>query len=193
MDKKRVFIIHGWAGTPEGGWFTWLREKLMQNNYKVIAPQMPNAETPKIEAWVPFLSELVGQPQARDFFVGHSIGCQTIVRYLESIAPKKIAGAVFVAGWFTLKGLEGEDEEKLASPWITLPINFEKVKSTSGKFLVLLSDNDSYVPLSDKEIFEKKMNAKVIVEHNKGHFAGEDGVVEIPEVLGFILNKKNYL
>jgi uncharacterized protein len=188
MSEKRVFIIHGWAGTPEGGWLGWLKVELSQKGYEVIAPQMPNAETPKIDEWIPFLSELVGEPQKGDFFVGHSIGCQTIIRYLESIAPKKIAGAAYVAGWFTLKGLEGPDEEKLASPWVTLSIDFEKVKSTGGKFLAILSDNDPYVPLSDKEIFEKKMGAKIIVAHNKGHFAGEDGSAEIPEVLEFILS-----
>jgi predicted alpha/beta hydrolase family esterase len=187
MNSKRVFLIHGWAGSPKGGWFDWLKIELEKKGFTVIAPQMPNAETPKIGEWVPFLSEVIKEPQEGDFFVGHSIGCQTIIRYLESISPKKVGGAVFVAGWFNLKGLEGPDEEKLASPWVVLPIDFEKVKATTNKFLALLSDNDPYVPLGDETIFEKKMGAKVIIEHNRGHFSGEDGSFEIPEVLKFIL------
>jgi uncharacterized protein len=184
---KRVFIIHGWAGSPEGGWLNWLKIELEKRGFEVTAPQMPNAETPKIEEWVPFLSGLVGEPQAEDFFVGHSIGCQTIIRYLESIAPKKVGGAVFIAGWFTLKGLEGADEEKVASPWLIVPINFEKVKTTTRKFLAVLSDNDPYVPLGDAEIFRGKLGAEVIVQEKKGHFTGEGDTAELPVVLEKIL------
>ncbi len=91
-----------------------------------------------------------------------------------------MGGAVFVAGWFTLKGLEGAGEEKVASPWLTVPINFEKVKTTTGKFLAVLSDNDPYVPLSDAEIFKEKLGAEVIVQEKKGHFTGDDGIFEMP-------------
>lgn len=183
---QRVFIIHGWGGSPEGGWLDWLKVELKKRNFAVIAPQMPNAETPKIEEWVPFLSGLVGDPQAGDFFVGHSIGCQTIIRYLESIAPKKVGGAVFVAGWFMLKGLEGPDEEKLSGPWVTLPIDFAKVKTTTKKFLAIFSDNDPYVPLTDAEIFKAKLGAEIIIKKGKGHFTEEAGVTQIPEVLEFL-------
>jgi hypothetical protein len=187
LFMKRVFIIHGWGGSPEGGWFDWLKKELKKRNFEVIVPQMPNAETPKIGEWVPFLSEIVGEPQAADFFVGHSIGCQTIMRYLESSAPKKVGGAIFVAGWFTLKGLEGPDEEKMAGPWVTWPINFKKVKTATGKFLAIFSDNDPYVPMSDAEIFKAQLGAEVIIKKGKGHFTGDDGVDEIPEVLKKIL------
>lgn len=185
---KRVFIVHGWGGNPEEGWLPWLKKELESRNFQVIVPQMPNTETPRIDEWVPFLSELVGEPQEEDFFVGHSIGCQTIMRYLESIAPKKAGGAVFVAGWFTLKGLEGPDEEKLASPWVVLPIDFEKIKTTTRKFLAILSDDDPYVPLTDADIFRDQLGAEIIIEHGKGHLNGPaDGVMELPIVLEKLL------
>ncbi|MBI4133019.1 hypothetical protein HY478_00235 [Candidatus Uhrbacteria bacterium] len=34
-----------------------------------------------------------------------------------------------------------------------------------------------------KECFKKNLGAKVLIEHNKGHFTEEDGVVEVPEVI----------
>ena len=35
----------------------------------------------------------------------------------------------------------------------------------------------------EKEIFEQKLGAKVIVEKNKGHFTEDDDAAELPEVL----------
>lgn len=184
--KKRVFIIHGWDGNPNEAWLSWFRSELIKKDFEVFAPQMPNADKPEINQWVAFLSDLVGEPDEQDFFVGHSIGCQTIMRYLEKIYPKKIRGAIFVAGWFNLINLEDQASEAIAKPWIKTPIDFEKVRNAADNFTVLLSDTDEWVPLSDRELFEKKLGAKVIIQKNKGHFTEDDDVKEIPEILELI-------
>lgn len=185
--KKRVFVIHGWEGNPEEGWFPWLKKELEQKGFEVFVPAMPNTEEPKIEEWVPFLANLVGEPDENTYFVGHSIGCQAILRYLETLENKKVGGAVFVAGWFNLVNLSGEEEEKIAEPWIKIPINLKKVKNASKKFIAIFSDNDKWVPLEDKEIFKKEFGAKIIIEHNKDHFCESGGVKELPIVLESIL------
>lgn len=185
--KKRVFIIHGWEGNPEEGWFPWLKKELEQKGFEVFAPVMPNTDEPKIEEWVPFIVNLVGEPDEDTYFVGHSIGCQAIMRYLETLGNKKIGGIIFVAGWFHLVNLEGPEEEKIAKPWVENKINLEKVKNTSDNFIAIFSDNDDWVPLSDKDIFAKELNAKIIVEKNKGHFCEASGLKELPIVLDSIL------
>jgi predicted alpha/beta hydrolase family esterase len=185
--KKRVFIIHGWSGHPGEGWLLWLENTLKNSGYEVLAPQMPNTDKPRIDEWVNFLDKLVDKPNKNTFFVGHSIGCQTIVRYLEKIYGK-VGGAVFVAGWFDLIGLETEEEKIIAKPWIESPINFEKVKKTTNNYLVILSDNDPVVELaSNKKIFEEKLGAKVIVKKEAEHF---NEVATIPEIVEFIQDKQ---
>lgn len=183
---KRVFIIHGWDGNPNEGWLKWLRLELEKSNINVIAPQMPNAEEPRIEEWVAYITELVGEPDEKTFFVGHSIGCQAIMRYLEKIYPQKVGGAIFVAGWFHLINLEDKESEAIAKPWVETPIDLEKVRKTADNFTVFLSDTDEWVPISDKNIFEEKLGAKVIIQKNKGHFTEDDDVNEMPEVLKLI-------
>lgn len=184
--EKHVFIIHGWNGNPDEAWLGWLRDKLREKNVKVVAPQMPNTQEPKIDNWVSFLSNLVDEPNEQTFFVGHSIGCQTIMRYLEKIYPQKIGGVILVAGWLHLENLEGPKEEAIAKPWIETPIDFEKVKNATDNFTVFLSDTDEWVPLTDKEIFEEKLGAKVIVQKNKGHFTEDDDAMKMPEVLDLL-------
>jgi uncharacterized protein len=148
---------------------------------------MPNTAEPKIDEWVPYLAELAGMPDEETYFVGHSIGCQTIMRYLETIYPQKVGGVVFVAGWFHLKNLEGPEEEAIAKPWIEMPIDLAKVKNSAKNILAIFSENDPFVPLADKNIFQKKFDAEIIVEKEGGHFTEDDGVTKMPEVLEYIL------
>ena len=186
--KKRVFIIHGWDGYPEEGWFPWLKKELASRGYEVIVPDMPDTKNPRIETWVSRLKELVERPDRETYFVGHSIGCQTILRYLEKLQPnEKIGGCVFVAPWFTLMNFE-EGEEIIAKPWLETPIDFVKVRQHTNKFFAIFSDNDDVVPQDNVGMFAQRLNAKTIVEHEKGHFSGGDGIIELPVVLQLILD-----
>ena len=187
--NKRVFVIHGWDGYPNEGWFPWLKKELEQKDFKVQIPSMPEPAEPKIEAWVLHLSKIVGEVDENTFFVGHSIGCQTILRYLESLpADKKIGGAIFIAGWFTLMNLKTDEEKEIAQPWLETPIDFEKVKQHTEKFFAVFSDNDEVVPINNKDLFEQRLGAKTAVEHSKGHFSGSDGVKELPSVLDAVIS-----
>lgn len=181
--ENRVFIVHGWGGYPQEGWFPWLKEKLEEKEFQVQIPTMPKPGKPKINLWVSQLVKVVGNVDKNTFFVGHSIGCQTILRYLEGLpGDKKVGGAVFVAGWFTLKNLTKEEKE-IAKPWVETSIDFAKVKQHTRKFVVIFSDNDDVVPLNNKELFELRLGARTILEHQKGHFSGSDNIKRLPSAL----------
>ena len=128
--RKRAFIIHGWDGYPEEGWFPWLKKELENKEFEAIVPQMPDADAPEIGKWVQHLSNVVGTPDGQTFFVGHSIGCQTILRYLETLpSDAAVGGVVFVAGFFTLTNMEDDEVQAIAKPWLTRPIDYQKVLS----------------------------------------------------------------
>lgn len=144
---------------------------------------MPNPKVPKIGPWVECLSQVVGTPDEELILVGHSVGCQTILRYLETINVK-IRGTVFVAGWFTLK-LDDFDENEIAiaKPWLETPIDFEKVKNNLNKSVAIFSDDDLWVPLADADVFRERLGSSIITLNQKGHISGLDGVTELPEAL----------
>ncbi len=181
--KKRCYIIHGWGGNPNEAWLPWLKSELENRGFDVFAPEMPETENPQIDNWVSTLSKLVGTPDENTFFVGGSIGCQTIIRYLETI-DNKVGGAVFVAGWFDLTGLEDEEIE-IAKPWLETSINFDKVNANLPKSILILSKDDPLVPFEiTKQKFENNLHSKVIVEDGKGHFDKEK---DLPEVLNAVM------
>ena len=181
---KRVFVIHGWDGFPEEAWFPWIKKELEAKGYKVFIPLMPNKSKPTIKSWVSTLKKLVKDPDENIHFIGHSIGCQTILRFLETLPEEtKVGKCIFVAGWFNLVGLETKEEKNIAKPWINTNIDFENVKNKAKKFIAIFSDDDPFVPLGDTTIFEEKLGAEVIVESGKGHFNNESDITEIPIVL----------
>lgn len=187
---KRVFIVHGWDGNPEEGWFPWLKKELEGKGFEVFVPALPDAAWPRIEKWVPALAQTVGVADQDTYFVGHSMGCQTIVRYLESLPEgQQVGGAVFVAGF--LKHISNlEDDERVretAKYWLEAPLDLGKVRSHLPKCAAVFSDNDQYVPLDNQDDFRDKLGAEILMEHSKGHFSGSDEITELPIVLQKLL------
>ena len=185
---KKAIIVHGWGFNPKMNWYLWLKKELEKRGYKVIVPEMPNSQEPEIKVWTGKLREVIGEIDKETILIGHSIGCQTIMRYLESLSDGiKIKNIIFIAGWFKLNNLENEEVEKIAAPWTGTKIDFNKVKSKIVKLTVFLSSNEPYNYVDEnKEIFEQKLGAKVIILKNKGHFTEDDGVRKLPEILQFI-------
>ena len=184
---KKVYMIHGWSGSSRGGWFDWLREKLIEQNIEVRAFDMPDTNNPQIDAWINCIKQNILPLDEETYFVGHSIGCQAIMRFLETLDEddSKVAGCVFVAGFFNLKEESFTEGEKItAKPWLEIKIDFEKVKQHCSNFLALFSDKDPYVPLSDEKLFAKNLGAKTIIKNDEEHFNKKH---QMPEVLKFIL------
>lgn len=165
---KRVIIVHGWSGSPDTNWLPWLKAELEKKGYAVIVPAMPDTDNPMIDTWVPYLATVVGTPDADTFFIGHSIGCQTILRYLETI-DAQVGGALFVAGWFNLENLKSKEDDDIARPWIETPLNSEKIKSVLPHATLVISDNDPFGAFEENKQKFADISARVVVMPNAGH------------------------
>jgi predicted alpha/beta hydrolase family esterase len=184
--KPRVYIIHGWEDSPSNGWFPWLKSKLVAEGIEVHAPTMPDPDHPTIDSWVPFLQRLVGQPDAHTYFVAHSIGGQAVLRYLQAIPDDIVVGGlVLVASWVTLKpeAMEEEHAAAIARPWLDRPIHWPLIRKHVQRVTAIMSDDDQFVPDDDARIFVRELHAQLIIEHQKKHLSGFDGVTALPSVL----------
>lgn len=174
--------MHGWDGRPDNHWFPWLTIELRANGFEVNAPQMPHAKEPRVKEWLEFLREYVGKPNKDTYFVGHSLGCITIARYLETLSSKaKVGGCVFVAGF------SGRLEIPEIREFYELPFNPKQAKTHCDKFVMIFSDNDPYVPMEKSLEMAKQLGAKTVLERGRGHFTAIDGVTALPSVLSALL------
>jgi predicted alpha/beta hydrolase family esterase len=176
---KKVYIIHGWGMDSNMPWIKWLEDELSEKGYDVYALDMPNTEHPTIEEWVGYLKDRVSDLDEHTYFVGHSVGAQTIMRLLEKEHKHlKIGGCIFVAPWLDLVGL-GSDELEIAHPWIHNKIDFERVLDHTGHITCIFSTNDPYVTDEEWKKFEDGLKAKIIIKDDFEHFEDTDKIEEI--------------
>lgn len=160
------------------------KQRMHDRGYTVIAPLMPDRDAPRIEPWVAAVADAVGTPDPDTHFVGHSIGCQAILRYLAGLPERSRVGhVVLVAPWMNLSGKpRPDDEREIARPWLTTPIDTDAVRRYTEDITCIMSDDDPEVPLSDADIFREKLDARVITETGMGHLGGDSGITELPSL-----------
>lgn len=184
---KRAFIIHGWEGTPNDGWYPWLKRELEANEFEVQVPAMPDPEEPKIDQWVSHLRGVVGDVDADTYFICHSIGCQTLLRYLETLPDdKKVGTIVLVAPFTNLVNLENAESERIARPWLNKPLDWRRIRTHTGDIFCLFSSDDPWVPVSESEIFSNNLSAMTMVLPNQGHFTGDELPLNIDKILSLL-------
>ncbi|MDP3947641.1 MAG: alpha/beta hydrolase [bacterium] len=180
---NRAIIVHCWEGYPEYCWYPYVKKELEEKGFSVKVPTFPETEAPKQDAWVSCLTAQVGHPDTNLFLIGHSAGCITILRYLETLSEnERVGGVVLVAGFTDNIGYEE------LSNFFTTPIDFGRIKGKSKNgFVAIHSDNDPYVDLKFAHIFKKELGAKMVIKHAMGHFSGpiekEGSCTELPDVV----------
>lgn len=180
--RKRVFINHGLNAKPDSHWFQWLKKELEERGFEVLIPQMPNAHNPRKKEWVKTIASSIEIPDEQTYFVGHSLGCVSIVYYLQELPlDMKVGGCVFVGGFSNDIGKEDVND------FISEPVDFDKVKAQTAHFVTIVSRTDGSVPLDKAIDFQKSLGAELIVEQNMGHFTEKDGVVYLEVALQSIL------
>jgi predicted alpha/beta hydrolase family esterase len=128
---RRVFILHGYQGYPEEGWFPWLKLELEKAGYEVALPRMPNPDHPVIAEWIEFIAGLVGEPDQGTTLVGHSIGGQAVVRYLERLGAtgEAVGTTVLVATNFPTRPVPGSPEKRFFADYCGWSSSFPQWKS----------------------------------------------------------------
>lgn len=179
---KRVFIIHGWEAAPDMHWYPWLEQELQDRGFETQTPAMPDTDNPSLVRWLERMRLVIGDVDAETYFVGHSLGCITIMKFLEQLPHgQRAGGAVFVAGFPQTLGYD-----ELTDFFVT-PLNFARVRKAARAFTAVHSDNDPDVPIENGYIIRNELAAKLMVVPEAGHFCEEDRVTELPLVLNELL------
>jgi predicted alpha/beta hydrolase family esterase len=179
-NKKQVIFVPGFSGVDTGDWPDWLAQELTKAGFDFKLLPMPDVMFPEVHEWLDFLHKQKIEFTNDTYFIGHSLGCITIARYLENLPTKMVARAcIFVAGFCDMPQIP------LLADFCRLPLDFSKVKKHSRNFFVISSDDDCIIPQTSSKDFALKLGAELIIEHNKGHFTSS--IKELHSVLNIIL------
>ena len=150
---------------------------------QVFLPQFPIEEGQQtLQNWLETISPL-REYLTGSIMVGHSLGVPFILNILN-YWDVKIKAAFLVGGFGEQHSAQGEPN---MDEFAAKDFDWNKIKGNCESFYIIHSDNDPYVPLDNQDDFRDKLDSKIIIEHNKGHFNSKAGVTELPVVFEELL------
>jgi len=169
---KKVFIVHGFGGTPNGGWLSWLMKEFASRGIYACSLPMPNPKTPVVSEWVSMIDKCIGEPNEETFILGHSLGVPGVLHYLNSLGDgKKIGGAVLVSG--LIEPLQPNDPESIyrkIDSFVVPKIDLNQSRNKAKKFIVIHSTDDPAVPFEHSGKIIKGLDCDLIKVEKGGHF-----------------------
>ncbi|MGB4957275.1 MAG: YqiA/YcfP family alpha/beta fold hydrolase [Candidatus Saccharimonas sp.] len=181
---KTAIIIHGFKSKPDTNWKPWLKSELEQHGFTVKVPEMPNTMHPQVAAWVEKLTDTVNAHRSDEIYlIGHSLGCITILKYLEQQTASNIKVCLFIAGFTQpFRGYAGGHDS-----FFEKKLDWPSIKKHCHHFVALHSKDDQNVPIEQLTNFKNDLNAETIVIDGFGHFSSENKITEVPIVREIIL------
>lgn len=169
MNKKTLVLVHGWGGTHSLHWQNWLKQKALESKkMDVVFPLMPNYDLPSLSEWLSKLKQTVFD-HSHTILIGHSLGCPTILHYLEQLQRgKKVLLVILVAGFARPLDIPEIDG------FVSRPFNWEKIKKSADKFVVIFSDNDPFISVKESTYLSDSLEVKPIVQKSGGHITAPD-------------------
>lgn len=188
---KKVFIVHGFGGIPNGGWFPWLLKELALQNIPATALLMPDTNNPDVGKWSDTINKYAGDDTENTILIGHSLGVPACLRYMERfLNDKKLGGLVLVSGVIDPLEIDNPNSEFRKIDQFLIPeIDFEKIKSIPQKTIIIHGAKDPIVPLSHAEKISNYMDSELIIVPNGDHFSQKMDPIcyELPQALEVIL------
>ncbi len=155
----------------------WLRTEGEKKGYDIIIPTMPDTNHPRVGPWVKMIQDTVGEPRPDDIFIGHSLGCIAIIRYLETLQVGESVGqCIFVASFFEDLG----DQFAELRSFLKEPINWENVRARCARFDVIHSTDDAYVPVERAQNVAEKLGVELDLREGFGRFSSDRNTTELP-------------
>jgi uncharacterized protein len=183
---KKVIIIHGFHGTPNGNWKPWLLAELEKLDIYATSIALPNPNDPSPEDWVDEIAHQAELDQTDEIYlVGHSLGSTAILRYFQTSNSKPVSGIILISGPCT------KNDNRNIDKFLEEPFEFPVIKSKSNKFLIIHRDNDPYVDISNAHTLSKELDAELIIVPNGGHFNSASGYFAFKECLDGLVKMFN--
>lgn len=181
---KNALILHGTEGSSQENWFPWLKDELEKNGYKVWVPDLPGAEHPNIYKYNEFIfanKDFIFNDET--IIIGHSSGAVAGMGVLQYLPVGiKIKKLIMVAGFLGNLDWDALDDLK------DIDWNWQKIKESAGKIVLVHSDNDPYVPIEHGNKLKDILSAELIILVGQKHFSmsGDPNYNKFPELLEII-------
>jgi predicted alpha/beta hydrolase family esterase len=195
---EEVYILPGWDSNSNSAWIPHTVRELKKRGFKVTVIDIPFSDFPIDFIWDFYLKKHLGEPSENKIVITESFGFHPLARYIQNFDTDKKFKAILSVAPFEKINYEPvrklakhklcldeipeylhetrlETQKKQLESWGEKFLDFKKLKNSALEFICYFSDNDKFVDLSQKEIFEKGLEAKTYVLPKAGHFSTFSG------------------
>lgn len=172
IQPYNIYVVHGYTANSQANWYPDLKNHLESENIRVHIFDMPNSHAPIEKEWLNFLEANITNLDDKSIFIGHSLGCVTILRFLENKNTDNIESLFLVSGFI----------ENSPIPELSEFVLVETIKNR----VVISAADDDIVPHPYSEVLAKKLNAQFKLLETGKHFIDRDGFTAFPYLINLV-------
>lgn len=166
---KKVLILHGWGGSDEPHWQSWLAKQLKEKNYEVSFPNLPNRDLPQFDKWMDALKKEYDRFQP-DIVVCHSLGTILWFHFAHNNELKELDKLMLVAP------VRQKCEIKELQSFFPYPTS----DNLNAKEIIMVgSTNDPYLSVDEAIELHAELNVGLKILDDAGHINAESGFGEL--------------
>ena len=179
-------ILHGLEGSGPQHWQTWVAERLRERGLRVVYPDLPEADNPRLERWLAALDrELAGLPVSETTVLCHSLGSLLWLHHAARRTGRPVARALLVAP-------PQPDEEVSGSVGFrAVPLDREGVAAGAGETRLVCSTDDPWCPAARSQELAGSIGVPVAWLENAGHVNTDAGYGPWPAVEAWALGERD--
>lgn len=98
---SKAVLAHCWTGQPQSGWYSSWQSTLAAHGVRTAIPALPQTDTPDASEWLDAFAAAVDEADEKTVLVGHSLGCATVLAYLETLPVDLCLGGVVLVAPFS--------------------------------------------------------------------------------------------
>lgn len=182
----KIILFHCWNGSPEFGWYPYIKNVLRPHKISVSIPALSDSSSPDFNQWYKEIKKSLPENKNELVIVTHNISTLPVLKVLEEMEEGEIIkGLIIVAGITEFTGFS-----QLSNFFNYVP-DYSVISRKVKNIIAYHSDNDPYTEndtLKFGKIFLEELKAKVIVIPNSGQFSPVEDYFEFEDLKKEILN-----
>jgi len=174
MKKYKIYLIHGYTASPDSNWFQDFKKKLEKENIEIFILNMPNSQSPKLSEWINHLEKSIKDIDENTIFVGHSLGCVTILNFLNN------TNAIIIKGLFLVSGFVESSPIPALNEFVKPRLNYNYLQQLTPNRFSISAIDDDIIPYKYSKTMAEKLNASFTLLKEGKHFIDRDNFTEFP-------------
>jgi uncharacterized protein len=175
-------IVHGLGGSGPEHWQTWLAERLAGPGLEVAYPLLPDADSPRPEAWLGALrDELARLPAGDTTVLCHSLGSLLWLHHAARRSGVQVARALLVTP------PQPDADEVESAGFRPVPLDRDGVAAAARETLLVCSTDDPWCPAETSLRIAEATGVALTWLERAGHVNADAGYGPWPEVESWAL------